>query len=147
MSDRTYFEQVPLDTVRKLLEKMPNSKKGMRPATEGTRRQWKAGRRAQGNQVTEVSGTARQEWPSQEDESAERALKYPAWQAPLHDVILEFNRDRLAEKAQKVEMLIAGRLQQLREEHDSRDEQEAIYFALSVLRGIKRDKLGYPDWQ
>jgi len=46
-----------------------------------------------------------------------------------------------------LEMLIAGRLQQLREEHDSRDEQEAIYFALSVLRGIKRDKLGYPDWQ
>lgn len=95
----------------------------------------------------EASGGARQESPWQESESADRALKYPEWQAPLQEVILEFNRERLAAKAQKVETLIAGRLQQLREDRDSRDEQEAIRYALSVLRGIKRDKLGYPDWQ
>lgn len=147
MSNRTNFEQVPLDTVKKLLEKIPNGKKGVRAATEGTGRHWAADRRSRGNQVMEASGGARQESPWQENESAGRALKYPEWQAPLQDVILEFNRERLAEKAQKVEMLIAGRLQQLREERDSREEQEAIRYALSVLRGIKRDKLGYPDWQ
>ena len=147
MGNRTYFEQVPLDKVMKLLEEMPNSEKGVRAATDGIGRHRAAYQRTRGSHLMQANGAAMEESPSRENEIEGGELKYPGWQAPLQDVILEFNREKLAEKAQKVEMLMAERLQQLRARDDSRDEQEAIRYALSVLRGIKRDKLGYPDWQ
>jgi hypothetical protein len=147
MSGRRYFEQVPLDTVMKLLEGMPNGEEGMLAATDGVGRPRVADERGRGNLVEQAYRAAKEESPSQADELPCSELKYPEWQAPLQDVILELNREKLAEKAQKVEMLMGERLQQLRERDDSRDEQEAIHYALSVLRGIKRDKLGYPDWQ
>jgi hypothetical protein len=147
MSNRTYFEQVPLDTVRKLLEKMPNSEKGMPAATDEIGGHRVADQRSRGNHIMQAYRAAKDETPSQGNEIEGGELKYPGWQAPVQDVILEFNREKLAEKAQKVEMLMGERLQQLRERDDSSDEQEAIRYALSVLRGIKRDKLGYPDWQ
>jgi hypothetical protein len=74
-------------------------------------------------------------------------LRYPEWQVPLREVILEFDREKLRERIQKVETLIFERLQQLSQENDGRTEQEAINDALSILRVIQRDKLGFPDWK
>ncbi len=74
-------------------------------------------------------------------------LKYPEWQAPLQELMLELDPEKLCEKIQKVETLIFERLQQIRQGNDGRSEQEAIDGALSILRVIKRDKLGFPDWQ
>ena len=74
-------------------------------------------------------------------------LKYPAWQAPLQDLLHEFDREELREKVQAVEALIFDRLQQLRQESDGQGELQAINDALSFLRIIKRDKLDYPDWK
>jgi hypothetical protein len=73
-------------------------------------------------------------------------LKFPEWQAPLQELILEFDREKLPEKIQKVETLIFDRLQQLRQGNDGHSEKQAINDALSILRIIKRDKLNYPDW-
>jgi hypothetical protein len=74
-------------------------------------------------------------------------LKYPEWQKPLQELILEFDRDKLPEKVQQVESLILERLQQLRGGNDGHIELQAINDALAVLRIIKRDKLGLPDWK
>jgi hypothetical protein len=74
-------------------------------------------------------------------------LKYPEWQKPLQELILEFDRDKLPEKVQQVETLIFERLQQLRRGNDGNIELQAINDALGVLRIIKRDKLGFPDWK
>ena len=74
-------------------------------------------------------------------------LKFPEWQAPLQDLILEFDRDKLAEKIQKVENLIFQRQQQLHQMSDGHAEREAIQDALNIIRVIKRDKLGFPDWR
>jgi hypothetical protein len=74
-------------------------------------------------------------------------LKYPEWQAPLQEVILEFDREKLWGKVQKVETLIFERLQQLSQGNDGRTEREAINDALPILQVIKRDKLGFPDWK
>jgi hypothetical protein len=41
-------------------------------------------------------------------------LKYPEWQAPLQDLFLESDHEKLHEKIQKVETLIFERLQLLR---------------------------------
>ena len=42
---------------------------------------------------------------------SEEQLKFPRWQAPLQELIIEFDREKLAEKVQKVEALISERLQ------------------------------------
>jgi hypothetical protein len=74
-------------------------------------------------------------------------LKYPEWQKPLQEVILEFDRAKLPEKVQKVEALIFYRLQQLRQGNNGYMEKQAINDALTVLRIIQRDRLGFPDWK
>jgi len=71
-------------------------------------------------------------------------LKYPEWQAPLQELILEFDREKLPGKRQNVEILISKRLQQLRDEMDGLAEVQALNDGLAVLRIIKRDKLDYP---
>jgi hypothetical protein len=40
-------------------------------------------------------------------------LQYPEWQSPLQEVLLEFDPQKLPEKALKAETLILERLQQL----------------------------------
>lgn len=72
-------------------------------------------------------------------------LKYPEWQRPLQEVILEFDRTKLPEKLQKVETLIFDRAQQLRQTNHGQIETQALDDALVVLRVIKREKLDFPD--
>lgn len=74
-------------------------------------------------------------------------LKFPEWQAPLQDLILEFDREKLAKKIQAVENLIFERQQQLNQAGNSHLEREAMQDALNIIRVIKRDKLGFPDWR
>jgi hypothetical protein len=74
-------------------------------------------------------------------------LKSPDWQSLLQEVILEFSREKLIEKIQKVETLIFERLQQPLRSTDDPSEREALDHALSTLRTIKRDRLGFPDWK
>lgn len=75
-------------------------------------------------------------------------LKFPQWQIPVQEAILEFNRERLREKIQNVETLIYERLQQLQgKDNGAIDEHQSIHDALEILRVMKRDRLGYPDWK
>jgi hypothetical protein len=73
-------------------------------------------------------------------------LKYPKWQTSLQDAILEFDRERLVEKIQKVETAAFERLQELSSDSDHHGERQAIADAFSTLRVLKKDKLCYPDW-
>ena len=74
-------------------------------------------------------------------------LKFPEWQTKLQAAILEFDEGALRERIQDVETRIFERLQQLSESDDGHTERVAIFDALSVLRIIKRDRLGLPDWK
>ena len=78
---------------------------------------------------------------------SDEELQFPAWQGPLQDVILEFDRERMRKKIQDVEALIFERLRQLSVSSDGRVEHDALNDALSVLRILKRDRLGYSDWK
>ena len=64
----------------------------------------------------------------------EEELKFPKWQRPLQDLILEFDREKLREKIKKVEALISERYQQLGETSEGRAERDALSDALSVIR-------------
>ena len=77
----------------------------------------------------------------------EEELQFPEWQGPLQDVILEFDREKMLKKMQDVEALIFERLRQLSVSSDGRVEHDALNDALSVLRILKRERLGSPDWK
>jgi hypothetical protein len=74
-------------------------------------------------------------------------LPYPDWQGPLQEAILEFDREKLSEKALKAESRILERLRQLETSNNGNNERDAINHGLSLLRTIRRDRLDYPDWQ
>jgi hypothetical protein len=73
-------------------------------------------------------------------------LKYPDWQAPLQDVILEFDLGKLPGKILLVENLIFQRLQSLRATNGDADEMQAITEAVNLLRTVKKERLEFPDW-
>lgn len=73
--------------------------------------------------------------------------KYQEWQTALEEMRAEADPDKLSEKLQKVESLIQERLQDLYRKGDGTEEHKALKEALFTLRVIKRDKLGFPDWQ
>jgi hypothetical protein len=68
-------------------------------------------------------------------------LNYPSWQIPLQEAILELDLKKLAERIQGVEILISDRLQELSSDTDTRDEQQALADAASILRTLKKEKL------
>jgi hypothetical protein len=74
-------------------------------------------------------------------------LRYPEWQGLLREAVLEFDREKLREKALKAEALIFERLRQLQQSSDGHSERAAISDGLSILRTITRERLNYPDWQ
>ena len=78
---------------------------------------------------------------------SEEQLQFPEWQGPLQDLILEFDRETMLAKVQEVEALIFERLRLLSASSDGRVEHEALHDALNVLRILKRDRLGFPDWK
>jgi hypothetical protein len=69
-------------------------------------------------------------------------LPYPEWQRPLQEAILEFDREKLPEKARKVVGLILERLLELQQLNDGHNERAAIIDGLRILKTIKCDRLG-----
>jgi len=72
---------------------------------------------------------------------SEGELKFPEWQAPLQEAILEFDPAKLQKELERVEALIQQRIQELCHSTDGHVERLAIQDALSLLRIIKRDQL------
>ena len=77
----------------------------------------------------------------------ETGLSCPNWRGPLQEVICEVDREKLPEKALKVEALILEALRQLQQSNNGHHERDDIIFGLSILNMIRRDRLGRPDCQ
>jgi uncharacterized alpha/beta hydrolase family protein len=73
---------------------------------------------------------------------SEEELRFPEWQKPLQDLILEFDREKLAEKVKKVEALIIERDRQLRVSDSHTDERVALSDALAIIR-VLTDRAKY----
>jgi len=65
---------------------------------------------------------------------SEEELRFPEWQKPLQDLILEFNREKLLEKVKKVEAMIIERDRQLAGSSGGQDERMALGDAMSIIR-------------
>lgn len=66
-------------------------------------------------------------------------LRYPEWQKPYHDALLELNPVKLVQRVNEAERAILSRLQEIRIGWDSRMEAQAIEDALNALRVLKNE--------
>ena len=73
-------------------------------------------------------------------------LKYPEWQQPLQEALVEFDPDKLKHRVADTETAIYKRLQAISQDSDHAAERQAIDNALASLRFLKRGSLRYPDW-
>jgi hypothetical protein len=113
-TSKTYFEQVPLEMVNKLLEEQSR----MSHSTVG-----------EGDETAMTAG----------------GLELPEWQAPLQELILEFDCEKFYKKQQIVHAALLERLQQVSVENGPCRELAALNSALTILRIISRDRLGSTD--
>jgi len=74
-------------------------------------------------------------------------LKYPEWQKPYEEALVEVDCEKLKDKLLKAEAAIFLRLQQLTHSADSHAERQAIDDAISAIRVLKTQQLHYPDWK
>lgn len=89
-----------------------------------------------------------------EQSSSFSDMPSPAWQREFDASLKESDPDKLLKHIHSTEAAIGSRLRELAQELDkypSREqaqqaERHAMDQALETLRGLKRDRLGFPDW-
>jgi len=74
-------------------------------------------------------------------------ILYPTWQHEYAAAVLELDRKKLAERVAASETAIFNRLQTISQSSDHQAERQAIEDALAALRVLKRDELGFTDWE
>jgi hypothetical protein len=77
----------------------------------------------------------------------ESELRYPEWQRPLQEALMESDKAKLKARVESAEAIIFGRLQAISHDSNHHAERDAVEHALSLLRTIKRDSLQFPDWK
>ena len=82
-----------------------------------------------------------------EPSSPSSKILYPEWQAEYQAALLELDPKRLFERVMAAETAIFNRLQAMSHTSDGHAERQAIEDALASLRVLKRDNLGFPDWE
>jgi len=74
-------------------------------------------------------------------------IRYPEWQHEYRAALLEVDQIKLFERVATAETAIYKRLQQIVQSSDHQAERQAIEEALSALRVLMKEKLGFPDWE
>ena len=74
-------------------------------------------------------------------------ILYPEWQNEFRAALLELDQEKLRERVAAAETAIFNRLQAISQGSNHTAERQAIEDALASLRVLKRDNLGFPDWE
>jgi len=74
-------------------------------------------------------------------------IPYPEWQNEYQAALVELDRKKLPQAVAASETAIFNRLQVISQSSDHQAERQAIEDALTALRFLKRDNLGFPDWE
>ena len=82
-----------------------------------------------------------------EPSSSSPKILYPEWQAAYLSALVELDPKTLFERVTAAETAIFNRLQAMSHNSDGHAERQAIEDALATLRVLKRDSLGFPDWE
>jgi hypothetical protein len=81
------------------------------------------------------------------EDSPSPEILYPPWQNEYQSALVELDREKLPERIAAAETSIYKRLQQISQGSDHQGERQAIEDALANLRVLKRESLGFPDWE
>jgi hypothetical protein len=73
-------------------------------------------------------------------------IPYPEWQNEYQVALVELDREKLPERVEASETAIFNRLQVISQSSDHQAERQTIEDALTALRFLKRENLGFPDW-
>ena len=81
-------------------------------------------------------------------------ISFPSWQSEVQAATNETDAAQLLSRVHSAESAIFNRLQELAKlsptdgsRHGSHEaERESLARALEILRLLKRDRLGFPDW-
>jgi hypothetical protein len=135
---QTFFEQVPIETVKKICEGRISRRKQRGCADDGI---------VQNALDKPELGNSDDAGHSGEPVSYERSvtvadefsddLKYPQWQKPLQAALLEFDPQQLQERIAAAEAAISARLDLLSKGPDSVAERLAIQDGLRLLSFLK----------
>ena len=82
-----------------------------------------------------------------EPDSASPKLLYPDWEPVYRAALLELDQQKLSERIADAEAAIFTRQQAISQSPNHIAERQAIEDALANLRTLKRDNLGFPDWE
>jgi hypothetical protein len=74
-------------------------------------------------------------------------IVYPEWQHEYQAALLELDNEKLRERVAAAETAIFNRLQAISQGSNNTAERQALEDALASLRVLKRDNLGFPDWE
>jgi hypothetical protein len=72
-------------------------------------------------------------------------LKYPEWQTPYQEALLESDEKKLEAKIHLAEWKICRRLQTISADSNHQEEKAAIADALNRLGSLKLNSPNYPD--
>jgi hypothetical protein len=72
---------------------------------------------------------------------------YPEWQPEYQAALTELKPEKLSQRVVAAETAIFKRLQAISQDSDHIAEQQAIQDALANIRVLKRESLGFPDWE
>jgi hypothetical protein len=81
------------------------------------------------------------------DDSLSPDILYPDWQNEYAAALVELDPEKLSERVEAAETAIFNRLQVLSKSSDHQAERQAVEDALAALRVLKRENLGFPDWE
>ena len=79
-----------------------------------------------------------------EPSSPSPKILYPEWQK---EYVAALDPEKLPQRVEAAETAIFKRLQTISQGSDTKAERQAIEDALASLRVLKRDNLGFPDWE
>jgi len=82
-----------------------------------------------------------------EPESPSPQVLYPDWQQEYQAALLELDPQKLSERIANVEAAIFKKLQAISQSPNHVAERHAIDDALAGLRTLKKENLGFPDWE
>ena len=72
-------------------------------------------------------------------------LRYPNWQKPVQEALVELDREKLRERIAAAERAISQRLEAMERSQADRAEREAMQQALASLRVVKKESVSFPD--
>ena len=74
-------------------------------------------------------------------------VRWPEWQRELETALSEHDGKKLFERVMAAEAAIFNRLQAISQSPAHEAERHAIRDVVAKLRILKRDGLGFPDWE